>query len=286
MPELPEVETVARFLRGTVVGKRISAVDILDGRFAALEDTHDLVGRRIVGVARRGKYLSLELDDTWVLQLHMMMAGRILVRPVGYEADRFLRLRVHLSAGLELRFCDSRRFGRAYQLEARDYREFRRGLGPEPLSSAFTTARLLRAMTGRKIALKNALLNQKLIAGIGNIYADEALWRGRLHPLTPAGELSEPEAIRLHRGVRTALREGIEAGGTTFSQYRNAEGESGDYQRQLRVFQRTGEDCFRCGQTIERMKVGGRSTHFCPRCQPEASSAGSAGATSNVRSPR
>jgi formamidopyrimidine-DNA glycosylase len=275
MPELPEVETVARYLRETVVGETISAVVIEDSRFADLEEIHELVGRRVVRVGRRGKYLSLELDNGWVLQLHMMMAGQILVRPKGHEEDRFLRLQFDLSGDIEVRFCDSRRFGRAYQLEAGAYREFLKSLGPEPLADSFTARRLLKALAGRRVALKSALLNQQLIAGVGNIYADEASWRARLHPLTPAGSLSNDEAGRLHRGIRRVLRDGIASRGTTFSQYRSAEGEPGEYQSQLRVFQRTGEKCFRCRGTIERIVVGGRSTHFCPKCQPASRSDGS-----------
>ncbi len=270
MPELPEVETVARHLRKTVVGERVVGVEILDERFAELKERHELVGRRVERVDRRGKYLSMLLDDGWVLQIHLMMAGRLLVRPARWEEDRFLRLLVRMEGGLEVRFCDMRRFGRAGLMDAAEYRAFGRRLGPEPLSGGFTAARLRQVMEGRKTALKSALLNQKLIAGIGNIYADEALWRGRLHPLRTAGGLSEEKAKRLHRGIRKALREGLAAGGTTFSQYRNAEGGAGEYQRELRVFQRTGEKCFRCRGVIERIVVGGRSTHFCPRCQPES----------------
>jgi len=270
VPELPEVETVARYLREMVIGKRVVGVEILDERFAELEERHELVGRRVEQVGRRGKYLSLVLDDGWVLQIHLMMAGRLLVRPEGWEEDRFLRLLMRVEDGLELRFCDMRRFGRVGLMDAAEYRAFGRRLGPEPLSGGFTAVRLRQVMKGRKTALKSALLNQKLIAGIGNIYADEALWRGRLHPLRTAGGLSAGEAQRLHRGIRKALREGLAAGGTTFSQYRNAEGGAGEYQRELRVFQRTGEKCFRCRGVIERIVVGGRSTHFCPRCQPES----------------
>ena len=275
MPELPEVETVARYLRETVVGETISAVVVLDPRFADLEETHKLVGRRVLRVGRRGKHLSLELDDDWVLQLHMMMAGQILVRPREHPEDRFLRLQFDLSGDIEVRFCDSRRFGRAYQLDAPAYREFLKSLGPEPLADSFTARRLLKALAGRRVALKSALLNQQLIAGVGNIYADEASWRARLHPLTPAGSLSDAEARRLHRGIRRVLRDGIASCGTTFSQYRSAEGEPGEYQSQLRVFQRTGEKCFRCCGVIERIVVGGRSTHFCPKCQPASRAAGS-----------
>ena len=275
MPELPEVETVARYLRETVAGETISAVVVLDPRFADLEETHKLVGRRVLRVGRRGKHLSLELDDDWVLQLHMMMAGQILVRPREHSEDRFLRLQFNLSGDIEVRFCDSRRFGRAYQLDAPAYREFLKSLGPEPLADSFTARLLLKALAGRRVALKSALLNQQLLAGVGNIYADEASWRARLHPLTPAGSLSDAEARRLHRGIRRVLRDGIASCGTTFSQYRSAEGEPGEYQSQLRVFQRTGEKCFRCCGVIERIVVGGRSTHFCPKCQPASRAVGS-----------
>ncbi len=275
MPELPEVETVARYLRETVAGETISAVVVLDPRFADLEETHKLVGRRVLRVGRRGKHLSLELDDDWVLQLHMMMAGQILVRPREHSEDRFLRLQFNLSGDIEVRFCDSRRFGRAYQLDAPAYREFLKSLGPEPLADSFTARLLLKALAGRRVALKSALLNQQLLAGVGNIYADEASWRARLHPLTPAGSLSDAEARRLHRGIRRVLRDGIASCGTTFSQYRSAEGEPGEYQSQLRVFQRTGEKCFRCREEIERIVVGGRSTHFCPKCQPASRAVGS-----------
>ena len=155
MPELPEVETVARYLRETVVGETISAVVVLDPRFADLEETHELVGRRVLRVGRRGKHLSLELDDDWVLQLHMMMAGQILVRPREHPEDRFLRLQFDLSGDIEVRFCDSRRFGRAYQLDAPAYREFLKSLGPEPLADSFTARRLLKALAGRRVALKS-----------------------------------------------------------------------------------------------------------------------------------
>ena len=268
MPELPEVETVARHLRKTIVGKKLEGIRILDVRFADVQEKHDLVGRRVKTVKRRGKYLSLKLDDGWVLQLHMMMSGRILVRPREWQEDRFARLILLFEDGLELRFCDMRRFGRAWQLNELEHRKFHKRMGPEPLSATFTTVKMLKIMEGRSTALKTTLLNQNVIAGIGNIYADEALWRGRLHPLRPAGAITMAEGARLYRGIRTALREGLKAGGTTFSDYRNAEGVKGNYQLQLKVFQRTGQECFRCRNLIQRIRVGGRSTHFCPVCQP------------------
>ena len=269
MPELPEVETVARHLRKTIVGKKLEGIKILDLRFADLEETHELLGRRVEKVSRRGKYLSLQLDDGWVLLLHMMMSGRILVRLQERQEDRFARLILVFEDGLQLRFCDMRRFGRAWQLNAMEHRHFHKRMGPEPLSTGFTTARMLKIMEGRSTALKTTLLNQNLIAGIGNIYADEAMWRGRLHPLRPAGAITIAEGHRLYRGIRTALREGIRAGGTTFSDYRNAEGLKGNNQLKLKVFRRTGQECFRCRTFILRIRIGGRSTHFCPSCQQE-----------------
>lgn len=269
MPELPEVETVARHLRKTIVGKKLEGLKILDLRFADVEETHELVGRRVEKVNRRGKYLSLKLDDGWVLLLHMMMSGRILVRPQEWQEDRFARLVLLFEDGLQLRFCDMRRFGRAWQLNEIEHRNLYTRMGPEPLSASFTTAKMLEIMEGRSTALKTTLLNQNLIAGIGNIYADEALWRGRLHPLRPAGAITMAEGHRLYRGIRKALREGIKAGGTTFSDYRNAEGVKGNNQLQLKVFRRTGQECFRCGNHIQRIRIGGRSTHFCPSCQQE-----------------
>ena len=287
LPELPEVETVARGLRARIVGGRITDVEVFDSRLGGLHGAGSPAGRTVTGVRRRGKYLAIELAPSGILLLHMMMSGRILVRRAGDEPDPYLRLRLRLDGGIELRFCDPRRFGTARLLDRRQWRVFLRGMGPEPMSAGFTAAKLSQRIAGRKAPIKAVLLDQGTLAGVGNIYADEALWRARIHPAKRAGDLSGRETAALHRGIRKVLRQAIEARGTTFSRFADAEGYSGENQANLKVFRRTGLPCLRCGTPIERTIVAGRSNHFCPRCQAqEGSSGGASGATRRVRSPR
>ena len=266
MPELPEVETVTRALRSAVLGQAIEAVTVLDPKLSHL-DRAELPGRRLLRVERRGKYINCRLSDRRVLQLHLMMSGRLLLRDRTDPPDRYARAVFDLADGRQLRFCDARRFGRAAVLSPDQYREFDARLGPEPLARSFSAKVLGERLAGRRTVLKTALLDQRVLAGVGNIYADEALYASRIGPLREAGSLDDAELRRLHRALRRVLRASLDLGGTTFGIYANAHGDEGAFQAMLRVFRRTGERCPRCPDPIERLIVGGRATHYCPRCQ-------------------
>lgn len=274
MPELPEVETVRRTLEPRLVGRRIVAVRVGDfpGVFgpASPEEMNTRVGGRvIVAVRRRAKYLLLELDDGAALMTHLRMTGSLEFAPAGTPPLRFERCAIVLDDGSEVRFCDQRKFGRVVALTAGEARQLERRFGPEPLSRHFTAAWLHGALARRRGKLKSVLLDQEFLAGLGNIYVDEALFRARLHPERSGADLTADEVRRLHRAIRTVLREAIERRGTTFSSYRDAEGNAGENQANLRVYGRGGRGgCPRCGCPLERIVVGGRGTSCCPRCQP------------------
>ena len=281
MPELPEVETVRRQLDPEIRGKRIAAAEVLDERWTRPESPASVEraveGRRIEAVDRRGKYLIVRLEGDRSLVMHLRMTGNLLLgdRKFGgqrlYEAPtepRFLRARFELDDGGELWFTDARRFGHAVVLdgdELGDYLDAR--LGIEPLAGELTGEHLAHIAAGRTAPLKSFLLNQKGVAGIGNIYADEALWRAELHPLSPAGSMRAEHCEALVDGIVEALEAGLANGGSSIDDYRDARGEMGSMQEEFLVHTREGEDCFRCGGTIRRIVVGGRSTYFCPDCQ-------------------
>ncbi len=273
MPELPEVETVRRTLSGPLLGRRIERVRLAafpgvigDGPpdlFAAL-----VCGRTVTGCRRRAKYLLLDLDDGTVLMIHLRMTGQVGIERAGAPPLRFEHLALELDDGFELRFSDQRKFGRVLHLDATAAQALEARFGPEPLESRFTASWLEQALARRPGKLKSVLLDQDVVAGLGNIYADEALFRARLHPERPANGLSSDEVRRLHRALRTVLGEGISHRGTTFSSYRDASGREGENQRNLRVYGKGGRaDCPRCGFPLDRIVVGGRGTSLCPRCQ-------------------
>lgn len=274
MPELPEVETVRRSLLDRVVGHTIVGVRASDfpevmGGEPIADVAARLIGRRIVGIRRRGKYLFFDLDDGTVLMIHLRMTGQLLV--TGREAPplRFERLAIELDGGTDLRFADQRKFGRVLHLLPEQAQAVERKIGPEPLAESFTARQLAERLTGRSGKLKSVLLDQRLVAGLGNIYVDEALFRARLHPERIANSLTEPEIRRLHQAIRAVLREGLAHRGTTFSSFADATGEAGANQHNLRVYGRGNTaPCPRCGHPLSRIVVGGRGTHFCPVCQP------------------
>ena len=273
MPELPEVETVRRSLLDLVIGRRI--VGVRAGSFPGVmgvegveATTRRIVGRGITGVRRRAKYLLLDLDDGTSLMVHLRMTGRLVAASRETPPLRFEHLAIELDDGRDLRFADQRKFGRVVHLLPTDVERLEGRLGPEPLARRFTAATLAAALEPRPGRLKSVLLDQRLVAGLGNIYVDEALFRARLHPERTANRLSEQEVRRLHRAIRAVLREGVTYRGTTFSSFQDASGEAGGNQRNLRVYGRGGrEGCPRCGGGLERIVVGGRGTSFCPRCQ-------------------
>jgi formamidopyrimidine-DNA glycosylase len=274
MPELPEVETIRRQLEPELRGRAIRELEILDPRWSRPLPPEQVAGavhgRRITGLERRGKYLLLRLDGGKILVMHLRMTGNlVLVGPDGDQrSERFMRARLLLDDGRELRFTDARRFGEGFVLDEHGLEErFRGRLGVEPLSEEFTPERLGELAAGRTAPLKSFLLNQAGIAGIGNIYADEALFRARLHPLSPAGSMRGPHLDALHEGIVEALLAGIEWGGASIDDYRDARGAEGSMQDEFLVHTREGKPCVECGTPIRRIVVGGRSTYFCPHDQ-------------------
>jgi formamidopyrimidine-DNA glycosylase len=274
MPELPEVETIRRDLLPHVVGRTITGVRIAPGAERVIRGddalTQRLAGRRIDDLVRRGKYLLFRLDGKGkplFLAVHLRMTGSLLYRLSGDLPDAYVRAVITFDDGSELRYADLRKLGQMWLVDSPE--EAVGALGPEPLDAAFTAARLRQTLSGRRAPLKSVLLDQRAIAGIGNIYADEALFAARIHPLRLAAGLSEAEAKRLHRAVRRVLNDALGNRGSSFRDYVDAAGREGTHQLRVKVFRRTGQPCYVCRTEIARIKVGGRSTHFCPHCQPE-----------------
>ena len=272
MPELPEVETVRRQLEPLIAGRRVLGFRVMPGAERLLrgrvtsEVDQQVSGCAFTAVARRGKYLGLNLDNGQVVVVHLRMTGSLRFRVSGHEEEAFTRAVFDLEGGDQLRFVDVRKFGTIDLVERME--DALPELGPEPLSDAFTVDALWNALRGRQIAIKAALLDQANIAGIGNIYADEALYLARLNPEAPAGSLRPTERRELHAAIRRVLEDGVAHGGASFRDYTDVDGAEGEQQYFVRVFRRTDEPCDDCDATIRRIVVGGRATHFCPRCQP------------------
>ena len=271
MPELPEVEHAARSLGAQIVGRTIVAVTRLDWErmveTPAVEQFVELLrGRQVLAAGRRAKWVVLTLDDGWALALHLRMSGSITVHGPGAHPDAYTHLVLLLDDGRQVFFHDTRKFGRARLLDSAGLAALEGAHGVEPLSDAFTPD-LLAGLLRRRARLKPLLLDQKVIAGIGNIYADEALWNAQLHPLCSSHSLSDDEIARLHSGIRLALLQGLEHGGSTLRDYRNGYGEPGSNQEHFNVYDRRGQPCPRCGTPIEKIVVGQRGTHLCPFCQ-------------------
>jgi len=274
MPELPEVETVRRTLEPAIVQQTISGLTVgaFSGVLGGMEPELAnalLTGRRVRSIRRRGKYLLIDLDDGSGIEVHLRMTGHIELAPVERDPIRFQHLALHFENGIDLRFADQRKFGRVIVHAGNPELGLKTKLGPEPLSSDFTSV-VLAAILGKRYApIKSALLDQKAIAGIGNIYADEALFLSRIHPLRPAKSLTPEEIRKLHRNIRRVLNSGLEHRGTTFSSYRDANGESGENQQHLYVYGRgrSGGACPHCGHPLTHLVISARTSHFCPNCQ-------------------
>ena len=274
MPELPEVETIRRGLEPRLAGRTIEAVRIHAGaeRLAVThsprELEHDLAGRRIEALGRHGKYLIAALDDdrSWVL--HLRMTGVLLLGDRTAPSERFERARIDLDDGCALRFNDIRKFGTWHLVD--DPAEAMPRIGPDALSAEFSVRWLRDALGRRSVAVKSALLDQRVAAGVGNIYADEALWIAGIDPRIAAGSIGARRVARLHAAMLETLREGLADGGSSFDEYRDAFGLAGGHHLRVHVFRRQGESCERprCrGREIRRIYLGGRATHFCASCQ-------------------
>jgi formamidopyrimidine-DNA glycosylase len=303
MPELPEVEYTARQLRRTVVGATIQEALVFWERTIGHPHPRafcaEIAGRRIENVRRRGKFLLLDVSGHLFLSIHRRMTGNFLLLPPDWKIDtslresdplawstrgpafvsctneetphshklRYCRVCFVLSDGRYLLFTDLRKFGRI-ELWSRDQEEEAlKGLGPEPLDETFTLEGFAATLKRRKTAIKQLLLDQTVVAGVGNIYADEALFYARIHPLRRADSLNDAEIASLHKGIIEVLTLGIEHGGTSFSNYRDLWGEAGENFDHVRVYQQDGKPCPRCNNLIERIVIAQRSTHFCPMCQ-------------------
>ncbi|HEY3764394.1 MAG TPA: bifunctional DNA-formamidopyrimidine glycosylase/DNA-(apurinic or apyrimidinic site) lyase [Gaiellales bacterium] len=273
MPELPEVETVRRGLAPRLVGRAITAAEIRDGRLTApvdpLEVSLELGGERFTGVGRRGKYLLFELATGRTLVVHLRMTGWFHHRPPESPdpLPEHIRAVFDLDDGSTLVYRDQRRFGTMRLIEPGGLDEYLRlRAGPEPLSPDWTPKRLRADLAGRRAPIKALLLHQGIVAGVGNIYADEALWQARIHPLRPGGGLTAAEVKRLHAAVVEALERGIDSRGASIRDYRDVDGERGGMQERFAAYGRTGEPCFRCGTPIQKIRVAQRGTHLCPRC--------------------
>jgi len=274
VPELPEVETVRARLEPVLVGRSLERVEIHDPRLTRPFDpagvAAELEGERIVAVDRRGKYLIVRFESGRVLLIHLRMTGNLLHGSGAWlpHPDPHRRAVVRLDDGSDVAYRDVRRFGTWLLVEPGELEPYLDDrVGREPLERSFTTKRLAETLAGRRTPVKAAILDQRRLAGVGNIYADEALWRARIHPQRPAGELGPAELKALHGGIRTALKAGIERQGATLRDYRTPDGGSGAMQHEFKVYGREGEPCDRCGTPIEKIRAAGRGTWYCPNCQ-------------------
>ncbi|MFM9128648.1 MAG: bifunctional DNA-formamidopyrimidine glycosylase/DNA-(apurinic or apyrimidinic site) lyase [Candidatus Limnocylindrus sp.] len=300
MPELPEVETVVLDLARLVSDAKITGAIVYRERNLSTPDAHSFTeavrGRRILGTRRRAKWIIVELSGGVLLLVHLRMTGQLLVLPAGTATDPYVRISLTLSDGREIRFRDVRAFGRVALVAERVDGEAASSLDPhspplladhgvEPLAAEFTADTLRSLIAHRATRIKSLLLDQRCIVGIGNIYADEALWRAQIHPLTPANKLRAAQLSALHIAIVDVLSEAVAARGSSINDYTAPEGD-GEMQERLDVYQRTGEPCHRCGATIQRIVVGGRGTHLCRTCQRAPRGAARSVATPSVRGPR
>lgn len=272
MPELPEVETIRRQLAPHLEGRRVERAELLDPRWTAprppSETARQLHGARIDAVTRAGKYLIWELSGDRHLLIHLRMTGTLLVDPAPEPIHT--RVRLDLDDGHRVVYVDPRRFGTGHLLQGRDARDayLANRLGPEPLTPGFTPVYLRQRGRGRSAPIKAFVLDQRNIAGVGNIYADEALFRAAIHPLRAAGALKRGQWEALAEGIEAALADGIDAKGASIDDFRHVDGARGSFQDRFLVHLREGQPCRRCGEPIRKIVVGGRGTYVCERCQP------------------
>ncbi|HXJ95885.1 MAG TPA: bifunctional DNA-formamidopyrimidine glycosylase/DNA-(apurinic or apyrimidinic site) lyase [Terriglobia bacterium] len=281
MPELPEVETVRRGLERRVLGRRITRVEVSHPQVIAgsVEDFEQHVRGYIRGFDRKGKAIAIELDPGLkpaarkgggpsYLLVRLGMTGQVTVLPANHPLEPHTHVRLTLENGEEIRYRDIRRFGRLRWCSQAEMETVFSGLGPD--APSMPVEEFVQALKGRRTPIKSWLLNQSRLAGVGNIYADEALFEARIHPLTEAGLLKRSAASALHRAVVKVLQRAVAKQGTSFRDYVDIEGQPGRFAQSLKVYQRTGEPCPRCGRKIRRLVLSGRSSHFCPRCQPRS----------------
>ena len=273
MPELPEVETVRLRLAPVLEGRTFDHVEIADLRltrpFDPAEVAAELEGERVAQVDRRGKYLIVRFESGRGLVVHLRMTGSFRHAPEGsLPEDPHRRAVVRLDDGSDVAFRDVRRFGTWLLLEPSEVDTYiDTKVGKEPLDASYRAKHLAERLEGRRAPVKAAILDQRTVAGVGNIYADEALWRAKIHPLRPAESLDQDEVKALYKGIRQALQAGIRRQGSTLRDYRLPDGGSGGAQHEFKVYGRGGEPCERCGTPIDKTRTAGRGTWYCPNCQ-------------------
>ncbi len=274
MPELPEVETVVRGLRIPLIGRTVQSIWHDWGKTLRTPSPDEfaarIAGQTFRSISRRAKYILAALDED-ILVVHLKMTGRLYVVPddAAHEADRWVHFRAQLDGEQQLRFSDARKFGFVALVRRLD--EIAPTIGPEPLEDDFTAEVFAARLRGRRTAIKALLLDQAVLAGVGNIYADEALWKAGIHPLRPADGLTPAEIVALHAAVREVLAWGIDYEGASINWYRKPDGTAGEAQDHFAVYDRGGQPCARCGTTLVKTRVAQRGTHYCPACQRVAS---------------
>lgn len=290
MPELPEVETIRGDLAAEITGRRFVDVKFLwSGTLKGTSPSQfkqQIIGKEILGVYRRAKNIYISLEGGLNILMHMKMTGHLLLEPAkekisrdgkwltpsGALADKnnqYIRAIFWLDNNYIVAFSDLRKFGYIRLMDNKDLKSFLRNYGPEPLTDDFSVAYLTQIFANSKTAIKKILMDQTKISGIGNIYADEILWKSRVNPQTPGGLLKQEEIAAIYKNTRFILSRAIRLRGTSSSDYRDTRGSKGSYEKELQTYRRTGLECTRCHQKIERIKLGGRGTHFCPGCQKE-----------------
>ncbi|UQS82646.1 bifunctional DNA-formamidopyrimidine glycosylase/DNA-(apurinic or apyrimidinic site) lyase [Bombilactobacillus folatiphilus] len=272
MPELPEVETVRRELNQMIKGQTITAIDVRYPKIVVnpiAQFKQLLIGQELVDVGRRAKYLLFHFGDDLTMISHLRMEGKYQVRDNLQDFDKHVHVIFTLSDGRYLGYRDVRKFGRM-EVVPRTAELTTKGiakLGPEPLTPAYTYETLADGLQRKKKNIKTVLLDQQVVSGLGNIYVDEVLWQAQINPEEPANNLTTAQLTALYSAINDTIQAAIAAGGTTIRSYVDAAGNQGQFQLQLRAYKQDGKPCQRCGTTIEKIKVGGRGTHFCPHCQ-------------------
>ncbi|MGI6083057.1 MAG: bifunctional DNA-formamidopyrimidine glycosylase/DNA-(apurinic or apyrimidinic site) lyase [Limnochordia bacterium] len=271
MPELPEVECIRLTLLPHILDRSIISVEVFwEKTLSGISPAtlrHKLLNTKFTDAARRGKFLGLILDTGEYLVFHLRMTGKLSVQPADEEREKHLRLAIRLDNGHELRFVDQRKFGKVFWAQNEEEWLQIADVGIEPLSCEFTPESLTAILQGKKAQLKAILLDQRQIAGLGNIYCDESLYRAGLHPQRPCGDLNDNEIERLHAAIQSSLTTALRNGGTTLRDYLDGDGRPGANQDHLLVYGRAGDSCPRCGHVFERLRVAGRGTTICPQCQ-------------------
>lgn len=271
MPELPEVESVVQDIFPFVVGRTIKEVEVFSHRIIQTDEKKflkEIMGATISHIERRGKYILIQLDSKKILVVHLRMTGGLIFStPEESLTHSYIRIRFTLDDKNELLYVDSRTLGTMHLIESKEEIQGLHQLGPEPLSDEFSKEYLGKILERKRGSIKGALLDQRIIAGLGNIYVDEALFLAGVLPNREALSLTKKEIEKLHKGIRKVISDALEKGGTTFRDYRNGKGESGQYQERLKVYGRDKKECVKCKSEIQKIRVAGRGTHFCLKCQ-------------------